>query len=374
MLKFDLEKRLGDFRLHAGLEVKDHVVALFGPSGSGKSVTLQCLAGLVTPDRGRIEIGGRLIFERGGGANINLPPQSRRIGYVFQNYALFPHLTVTENIAFGLGRLPREQRNERVGEIIRTVRLQGLENRLPSQLSGGQQQRVALARALVTRPAALLLDEPFSALDSIIRGRLHRELLLLLRDLRIPTLLVTHDLSEAYALSREIAVYEAGRILQCGPRDEIYYRPNCKAAARFIGMKNFIPGRVAEATPGHTLVDGPGFALWGPSGPFTPGQDVQCCIRPEHVMLVRREREKAPPRAGETRLSGTILEEVGYGSHVTLIFRPDVSRDGPPPMLHIALPTFVYHRLGVSGRKNWTVAVKAEQVHILPVAGQPISP
>lgn len=377
MLRCHIKKRLESFRLQVSLEVRDHVVALFGPSGSGKSLTLQCIAGLMTPDAGRIEIGGRPVFDSGAG--VNLPPRRRSVGYVFQNYALFPHLTVAENIGYGLHRVPREERDGRIEEVIRAVRLEGLEGRRPGQLSGGQQQRVALARALVTRPAALLLDEPFGALDSVIRSRLHRELLQLLQELPIPTLLVTHNLDEAYALSREIAVYEAGRVLQFGPRDEVYYRPNSKAVARFVGVKNFLPGRVEEVRRDLTRVAGPGFTLWGPPGPFSTGQKVECCIRPEHVMLVRKDRPGEMPGPGEVSITGDIVDEVAYGGYVTLLFRPalpgfEAGVPVPPatrakaPDLHITLPTYVYLRLNVERDKDWTVALKAKYIHILPAA------
>ncbi|BDG60033.1 ABC transporter ATP-binding protein [Caldinitratiruptor microaerophilus] len=366
MLACRIAKDLGSFRLHVNLEVKDHVVALFGPSGSGKSMTLQCIAGLVTPDAGRIEIGGRVVFDSGTG--VNLPPERRNVGYVFQNYALFPHMTVAGNVAYGLHRLPRQEREARVRQVLRAVRLEGLERRRPHELSGGQQQRVALARALVTRPAALLLDEPFAALDSIIRSRLHRELLELLQELPIPTLLVTHNLEEAYALSREIAVYEGGRVLQFGPRDEVYYRPASKPVARFVGVKNFLPGRVEEVTERYTRVAGPGgLTLWGPPGPFAPAQRVECCIRPEHVMLVRKEQAGEPPRPGETRIPGAIVQEVVYGGHVNLLFEPCARAAGVRlPNLHITLPTYMYDRLAVGTVKQWTVALKAEFVHVLP--------
>lgn len=365
MLKVGITKQMDSFRLQVGLQVDNQVLALFGPSGSGKSMTLQCIAGLMTPDQGRIEIDGCAVFD--SDCRVNLPPQRRRVGYVLQEYALFPHLTVGKNIIYGLKGITREEQRERVDEIIRTVRLEGLEERYPGELSGGQRQRVALARALVTRPRALLLDEPFAALDTAIRSRLHRELLQLLLELSIPTILVTHNLDEAYALSKEIAVCESGRVLQCGPREEVYFQPKNKAVARFMGVKNFWPGTVVEVNRGFSRIAGPGFEVWAPPGSYYPGQPVECYIRPEHVMLVPRDRQNGPRDPGETVLSGQIVEEVGYGGHYTLLFRPEIDSPGTRVKtdLHISLPAYIYQRLKVDKHQKWQVVLKQQYIGIL---------
>ncbi|HEY3366168.1 MAG TPA: ABC transporter ATP-binding protein [Symbiobacteriaceae bacterium] len=364
MLKCDIVRRFPGFRLDVHLETQAQVLALFGPSGSGKSLTLQCIAGLLKPDAGTIQIGEACVFD--AAARIDVPPRDRNVGYVFQNYALFPHLTAAQNVAYGLHRLPRQERAGRVQDALKSVQLHELADRLPAQLSGGQQQRVALARALVTRPSILLLDEPFAALDSIVRGELHHELVQLLRELGIPTLLVTHQLDEAYALSREIAVYEAGRVLQIGHRDEVYYQPRTQGVARLVGVGNFIPGRVADVTGRYTQVDGPGIALWGPPGPHAVGESVDCCIRPEHVMLLRKDREAPPAGPGETRIEGTIVEEVAYGGYVSLRFRPDPLPGGDRlPDLLIRLATYMQQRLDVGRETRQTVTLKAHYTHIL---------
>ncbi len=370
MLKARIKKRLGQFVLDVSFQAQTQVLALFGPSGAGKSLTLQCIAGLLTPDDGRIEIGPRVAFDAARG--INLRPQQRRVGYVFQNYALFPHLSVARNIAFGLPHLPPAERRQRVAEALRAMRLEGLESRLPRELSGGQQQRVALARTLVTEPAILLLDEPFAALDSVIRGRLQRELLQLLSDLAIPTVLVTHNLDEAYSLAGQIAVYDNGRVLQCEPRDDVYYRPQSKAVARFVGMKNFGRGRITAVEAEHLRLESFGLEFFAPARPradgaaWQPGDTAQWCIRPEHVMLVRKDRPFAPLTPGETRLPGKVVQEVAHGSHYTLLFRPEGA--GALPDLHVTLPTYMYHRLRLDTEKHWWVSLKQGFIHLLPDA------
>ncbi len=354
LLICQIEKRLGSFHLSIDLRVDDHVTALFGPSGSGKSLTMQAIAGLMTPDSGEIQIGDRTVYH--AEKRINLPPQERRVGYLFQNYALFPHMTVAANIAYGLHRLPRDEREQRVADAIAAVRLTGLERRRPAQLSGGQQQRVALARALVTRPDILLLDEPFAALDQSIRQELHGQLMELLRELPVPTLLVTHQLEEAYALSRTIAVYQAGRILQVGPRDQVYGKPYSMGVAAQVGFTNEIPGVVIETGNGSTRIRACGLDLLAPETPFRVGQSVICAIRPEHVMLVRKDMDRSG-RSG-TVIPGRILDELMYGGDLVLRFRPEPTGSGEPvPDLRVVIPSYVYERLGMATEKRWEVAL-----------------
>ena len=213
-----LTRRLPGFTLDVAWTAGDGVVVLFGPSGSGKSLTLRCLAGLERADGGRIAINGRTFFDAAAG--VDLRPQERRLGYVFQGYALFPHLTVGQNIAFGLRGRPRGEQRRRAAEVIERLGLGGLEHRAPRELSGGQQQRVALGRALAVDPELLLLDEPLSALDAPLRRQLRDDLERTLRDWRIPTVLVTHDLSEAYQLADRVIVYDHGRVIQASSKTE----------------------------------------------------------------------------------------------------------------------------------------------------------
>jgi molybdate transport system ATP-binding protein len=209
------------------------VTALVGPSGCGKTTILRCLAGLETPERGRIVFGGETWFDSAAG--VRLSPQRRGIGYLFQEYALFPHLSVADNIAFGLSRTAPAERTSRVDELVALLRLEGLARRFPQELSGGQQQRVALARTVAPRPRLLLLDEPLSALDGPTRSELRQELRGLLRRFAIPALIVTHDSDEVRAFADRVVVLDGGRVLQAGTVDEVTRAPANAAVARIVG-------------------------------------------------------------------------------------------------------------------------------------------
>jgi molybdate transport system ATP-binding protein len=237
------------------------VTVLFGPSGSGKTTVLRCLAGLERPEAGAIRWGEAIWFDAARG--IFLRPQHRGIGYLFQEYALFPHLTVAQNIAYGLTGLSRTERRRRVADILELVQLTGLEARYPKHLSGGQQQRVALARALAPRPRLLLLDEPLSALDATIRERLRQDLRRLLRALGTPTVLVTHDRVEALALGDEIVVLDQGKVCQSGPVHEVFGRPSDAAVARIVGVDTVEPGKVLHVAEGLATV-AVGASSWWP--------------------------------------------------------------------------------------------------------------
>ena len=317
MLDVDIKKQLKGFTLDVAFSIGDELAAIFGPSGSGKSLTLQCIAGLIRPDSGMVSINGRPVFD--ASRDLHLRPQERRIGYVFQNYALLPHLSVAQNIAFGLHRLPRQERAGRVEKVVAAMRLEGLEYHRPSELSGGQQQRVAVARALVTEPDLLLLDEPFSALDSPIRSRLHGELLRLLQGLSITAVLVTHNLAEAYTLSEKMLVYDAGRVLQVGPRDEVLRRPASRTVARFTGAKNLFQGVVVRSLPDGLEVRAGDALLRVPPGPYPEGTD---------------RRPVYSTRGSDADTSGPRFQGGRGGEPVR---RPGIGRDRPRHQLHAAV-------------------------------------
>ncbi len=239
-LSLDIEKRLGDFRLRVQLQTGDDVLGLLGASGSGKSMTLKCIAGIERPDRGRIEVNGRVLFD--SERRIDLSPQRRRTGLLFQNYALFPNMTVGENIRCGVRR-DSTGGPKRVREILERFELSSLEKRYPHQLSGGQQQRVALARILISAPDILLLDEPFSALDSHLRFRLEQETDRLIREFGQTVVLVSHDRDEVFRLSDRIAVLDGGKVDVCGGKEAVFARPVTRAAALLTGCKNISPLR-----------------------------------------------------------------------------------------------------------------------------------
>ena len=233
----DIEKDFGSFVLKAKFEAGNETLALLGPSGCGKSMTLRCIAGIVTPDRGKIVVDGVTVFE--SEKKINLPPQQRHTGFLFQNYALFPNMTVAQNIRTGA---KREKNPSKRLEMIRTVMerfdLALLADRYPHQLSGGQQQRVALARILVSSPRVLLLDEPFSALDSHLRFKLEQEVRQVIRQFGKTVLLVSHDRDEVYRMSDSIAIMDSGRIERIGSRSDVFADPQTRKGAILTGCKN----------------------------------------------------------------------------------------------------------------------------------------
>ncbi len=230
---------------HLDLSVTEgQILALLGPSGCGKTTTLRLMAGFETPDQGRIEIDGQEVAHANGRKSTFLPPEKRRVGMVFQDYAIFPHLTVGENVAFGIRRKPNVK--SRVQEMLDFVGLADLSDRMPADLSGGQQQRVALARALAPEPAILLMDEPFSNLDAALRKQVRHEVRTLLRKSNTTAIFVTHDQEEALFLGDHVAVMNQGQIEQIGPPEIIFHLPRTRFVANFIGQADFIPGQVTE--------------------------------------------------------------------------------------------------------------------------------
>ena len=227
-------KQVNGFRLEVAWQIENELAVLFGYSGAGKSLTLQLIAGLLKPDAGRIAVNGQVLFD--SLERINLPPQRRSLGYVFQDLALFPHMTVRQNIAYGATGLPRVARHQRVGEMLEIFHLEGLADKPPAEISGGQKQRVALARALIRRPQALLLDEPFSALDNPLRREMRQVLKQIHEEFTIPVILVTHDLLEAASLADTIFIYQGGKIVQSGSPQEIISRPLTPEVAALVQL------------------------------------------------------------------------------------------------------------------------------------------
>jgi iron(III) transport system ATP-binding protein len=275
-------------------EVKEgELFTLLGPSGCGKTTTLRAVAGLDAPDSGRIAVGDRVLFENDGtGRATTVPANQRGLGMVFQSYAIWPHMTVFDNVAFPLQVRSRATRpsnaeiRERVDRVLHTMELVHLADRQATKLSGGQQQRLALARALVIEPPLLLLDEPLSNLDAKLRESLRYELKRLQRELGITSIYVTHDQIEALALSSKIAVMSAGQVVQLGKPREIYENPNNKFVAEFIGTSNFLAGKVAERRGDQYEISTAGGALTLHSqADLAPGNEVVVSIRPEALTL-----------------------------------------------------------------------------------------
>lgn len=227
-----IKKGLREFDLDVKWEAGNELVALFGYSGSGKTMTLKAISGLVTPDSGKVYLNGRPLFDSASG--LNECPQKREVGFVFQDYALFPHMTVEENIAYGLNKHEKKNSKERIYEMLDLFHLKGLEKKNPTRLSGGQKQRVAFARALAVKPSVLLLDEPFSALDSMIRLEMRSVLKAMQRTFNIPVVLVTHDFPEVLELADKMIVYSDGKIQQTGTPSEIFLKPENEKVSELL--------------------------------------------------------------------------------------------------------------------------------------------
>lgn len=266
-ISVQIKKRLGKFNLDIAFETGDDILALLGASGSGKSLTLKCIAGIERPDSGRIVVDGVTLFD--SKQRINLSPQERRTGFLFQNYALFPNMTARENIKTGARREKNvKKREQMVGGMIDSFGLSALADRYPAQLSGGEQQRVALARILVSNPKILMLDEPFSALDSHLRFRLEQEVGKVIRDFGRTVLLVSHDRDEVFRLSDRIAILEGGRVLTQGPKKEVFSQPQTRSGAVLTGCKNISRARWLDE--GQVELTDFGLTLSLPGHPRTP--------------------------------------------------------------------------------------------------------
>lgn len=241
-LSVDIEKRLGNFHLKMKFEAKNEILSILGASGCGKSMTLKCIAGIEKPDKGRIVLDGKILFD--SEKRIHLPPQKRKVGYLFQQYALFPNMTVEQNIACGIR--DKSKKNTRVQEYIHAMNLEGMEKKKPHQLSGGQQQRVALARILASEPEVMLLDEPFSALDSFLRFQLEREVHEIMKRFGKTVILVSHDRDEVFRLSDSIATMREGKLETIGSKQEVFAHPKTRTSAILTGCKNISRAQIVD--------------------------------------------------------------------------------------------------------------------------------
>jgi iron(III) transport system ATP-binding protein len=317
----NLEKYFGEDkdRVHVlkgvSLEIPEGSLYTFlGPSGCGKTTTLRCVAGLERPEGGKISIDEKVVY--GASDRVYIPTNKRPIGMVFQSYAIWPHMTVFENVAYPMTiqRHPRRSKDEikrRVLDVLRIVGLQGLEDRPAPKLSGGQQQRVAFARALVNEPKVMLLDEPLSNLDAKLREQMRFEIKALQRRVNITTIYVTHDQGEALAISDQIAVMHAGKLIEVGDPHQLYSRPKRKFTATFLGLTNLIDGKVVElggdSQPGRVETKR-GLLSFVPTSQLEKNQKVVVSIRPEHIQVY-----KTKPQESDNVVEGTVKEAVFMG-------------------------------------------------------------
>ena len=305
----NLHLRYGDNPILKGVAMtlsRGEVVSLLGPSGSGKTTLLRAVAGLEVPHEGRILIGDKVVFD--GAKGVDVPAEGRNLGLVFQSYALWPHKSVFDNVAYGLRlrRAPRDDVGTRVRTALEQLSLAHLADRFPHQLSGGQQQRVALARALVYNPPVILLDEPLSNLDAKLREEARAWLRELIVRMQLSALCVTHDQSEALAMSDRILLLNGGRIEQQGTPQQMYSAPETLFTADFMGSNNRLPGRVAEVRDGAALLEGEGFRLWG-----TAKKSV--AAGGEGVGMIRLEQIRLAEGPGENRLAAELSTSMYLG-------------------------------------------------------------
>jgi iron(III) transport system ATP-binding protein len=326
-----LAKRYGDFAAvdDLSLDVRaGELVALLGPSGCGKTTTLRLVAGFLTPEAGEIRVGDRLLSSPAA----VVPPERRRMAMIFQSYALWPHMTVAQNVGYGLrfkGDVARAERARRVSAMLKVVRLDGLEARYPGELSGGQQQRVAVARALVVEPEVLLLDEPLSNLDANLREEMRFEIRRLHEAFGITTLYVTHDQAEAMVISDRIAVLERGRVAQVGTADMLFHAPRTRFVAEFIGKTNVVEGTAVSAD----TVERGGLRLRVAGAGFASGRRVAVSIRPHLITLQAAATAPAGAGAGN-RAHGLVRRAAFLGDAVEY----EVEVHGTDLVLRVAAP------------------------------------
>jgi len=367
-LSFHLKKhfpsRSGGFSIDIRLSAEENMTVLFGPSGAGKSLVLNMLSGIVRPDQGFVRIKEREVFNSETG--INIPIRDRKIGYLFQDYALFPHMTVFENIAYGINSLPKNKIKTKVEDLLDLMRISGLEHRFPKELSGGQKQRAALARTLATEPRILLLDEPFSALDYQVREKLRADLLRIHQKYPITTFFVTHDLEEAFVMGDNIAIINNGRLEQFGAREDVFYKPKTKNVAKFLGARNIFSGMIVSLNEKAVAIENPDIgeikALLHDEEPrMIIGEKVTFGIRPEEIMIIRPDRP-IDKKVQDNILKGEVLTTLGKGASHTIYFKVK-DRDAT---LKIEIPNFVYRKLKLSKGKTITVSLKKESIWIIP--------
>jgi ABC-type Fe3+/spermidine/putrescine transport system ATPase subunit len=295
------------------------------------------------------------------------------VGYVFQGYALFPHLSVAENLGFGLRHRPRAERQARVAAMAERLGLGDRMGRRPSELSGGERQRVALGRALAIDPALLLLDEPLSALDQPLRRTLRDDLRAILRECGAAAVVVTHDVAEAYRLGDRVIVYDAGRVVQAAPRSELLWQPASEAVARITGIRNILHGTVVKASADRIQLRWRGQTLEAVNSPtraYLPPPDAPIAffIRPEYVRLIRKDRGAPDPEHHMNLLSGRIVDEADFGPTWALMIRLD--EPGPPAQgtydLEVEVPRLVYEILEIERDRHWQVSIHRGSIQVLP--------
>lgn len=348
--KFAAARESAGFELDVMFEALGGITVLFGPSGAGKTLTLDCIAGFETPDDGRILVDDSILFD--APTRVNIPPRDRRCGYVFQNYALFPHMTVRQNLMFAAKRRARLERHRRVNEMLERFHLEDVAGRRPHEISGGQKQRCSIARALIADPRVLLLDEPAQGLDAPLRAELYSLLRQVRNDFQTPTLLVTHDLEECFELGEEMLVFREGKLVQTGAPRSVLERPASIEVARLLGQFNLLPVEILALDPGRNT-SRLRFAEFDISGPYLKGHfrgdRVWVCVRPSELTVRGRD---AKPAANQVPARLERVVEMPHG------MRLEFERE-----LTVELSHAEYERQ--KHNREWVIEFRPEAIRVL---------
>lgn len=346
------------FTVDVNFEAGNELVVLFGQSGSGKTTTLRCIAGLEKPNGGKITVNGTVYFDCH--KRIDLPPQQRSLGYVFQNYALFPHMDVKKNITYGLKGWKEEEKEKRMKEMLQLLHIEGLEDHYPAQLSGGQKQRVALARALALKPDILLLDEPFSALDTIVRMKLREKIKLIQKELNIPVLFITHNHVEAFTLADKVVVYHDGKVQQVGTPEEVFYHPKNKHVAELVGVTNiFEDAEIAESeNSDHIVLRTGNMDLIAQRTHSKPDEKVVWGIRPENLYLLSPHKEGNENEVNTVK--GTVMTVVNKGTSKMVAVELDTDKK----IILAEISNRVFEELELQPGSECLVKIKPENLLI----------
>lgn len=363
ILKVQILKKLASFRLRIEFEAGKEVHVLFGRSGVGKTQTLECVAGLSRPDSGLITLGSRILFRAVDGQKIvNVPPRGRRIGYVFQDGALFPHKTLLENVVYPVEKPGRAGAKETAMNLLCEMGLEPLADRYPSEVSGGQKRRAAIARALASDPRLLLLDEPFVHLDRVVRSKLMEDLSHLVQEHQLPAILVTHDLDVAARVAKSISVIEAGEVIQSGSRDDVLFRPVTGGLARLLGDVNILAGKVGGESSGVWKVAAAGEVWSVPHLGFLEiGQEVEVVIRTGSVKIIKPELEVPESLALNLRRASVCWVDRRPDFYwVRYELRSGTTITG-------RIPSDTFNRAGLREGDPCTISVTADGISLFPL-------
>ena len=352
VIDIKITKHFPSFNLDAGFKADSGMVVFFGRSGSGKSLTLQIIAGLQKADSGYIKIDDVVFFDASSGQN--LTPQNRNISYMSQDYSLFPHLNVEQNIAYA------EKNSMQVREMMELFQLQGMEKKRISELSGGQKQRVALARALIRKPQLILLDEPLAALDNVTRLRLREELRSITEQFNVPVIFITHDPVEAFTMADTLVIFNNGKVIQVDSPDIVFNRPADISVAELVGVTNIYSGVIEDVdeAANATLIRTENTTFIADYTGLSKGEKVHWCIRPEQVMVLRKARP-AKMSVKENQIEGEITRSL----HTGPTYQVEVTADNGMTFM-IELPAHSYRRLRLGLGKRENLSLKKREIHI----------